>query len=391
MPLLIREKVEAVSRPDREKLRIVHVVSSLKVGGMEQFALRIANAQQRAGHAVSVLAVRGGPLLEEGRRQGVEVSTLDFSSKGARLFRAALFMARFRPDVTHAHNFTAFRYALLGKRLGKSRLVLTMHGRSPADKKSPGKRELGHLDAVVAVSRKTPEQYNLSCNHPGLSVIHNGVDMPEPGHDRGRIRRELGLEGRPVGIIVARMDHLKGHDVLLRSLALLEQRKVPLTFLIAGDGPERERLESLAQSLGLGPDRVRFLGFRSDVPDLLRASDFFVLPSLTEGLPLSVLEAMSHRLPVVVTPVGGVPELVNDREQGLWVPVSDPAALAEAMATLARDEAGRNRLGMAAYQHALDHFSFEKMLREYEDLYYRCAAKGSADSKGRAKEPSCEF
>jgi glycosyltransferase involved in cell wall biosynthesis len=194
-----------------------------------------------------------------------------------------------------------------------------------------------------------------------------------------------------VGIIVARMDHLKGHDVLLRSLALLEQRKVPLTFLIAGDGPERERLESLAQSLGLGPDRLRLLGFRSDVPEVVAACDLFVFPSEDEGLPLSVLEAMSHRLPVVVTPVGGVPELVNDREQGLWVPVSDPAALAEAMATLARDEAGRNRLGMAAYQHALDHFSFEKMLREYEDLYYRCAAKGSADSKGRAKEPSCEF
>jgi glycosyltransferase involved in cell wall biosynthesis len=389
MALLAHEKIKAVSRAGRRKLRIVHVVSSLKVGGMEQFVLRIAGAQRRAGHRVSVLAVRGGPLLEEGRRQGLEILTLDHPGKALRLLRAALSLAWHRPDITHAHNFTAFQYALLGKIFGRSRLVLTLHGRSPADKRSPGKRELDRIDAVVAVSSKTPEHYDLSSDHAGLSVIHNGVDMPQGEQDRAATRRKLGLEeGRTVGIIVARMDHLKGHDVLLRSLSLLQQESIPLTLLIAGDGPERTNLEALAQTFGLGPDRVRFLGFRSDVSDLLHASDFFVLPSLTEGLPLSVLEAMSHRLPVVVTPVGGVPELVSDREQGLWVPVSDPQALAEAMAALARDDARRDRLGAAAYQHVLDHFSFDEMLRNYEDLYYRCDPKGNSDSKGWVKEHS---
>jgi glycosyltransferase involved in cell wall biosynthesis len=129
------------------------------------------------------------------------------------------------------------------------------------------------------------------------------------------------------------------------------------------------RLENLAEELGLGPDRVRFLGFRSDVPDLLAASDFFALPSLTEGLPLSVLEAMGHRLPVIATPVGGVPELVTEGRHGLLVPVDAPESLACAVSQLSQDADLRRRFGEAAYQKVKTDFSFETMLKSYETLY----------------------
>jgi glycosyltransferase involved in cell wall biosynthesis len=162
---------------------------------------------------------------------------------------------------------------------------------------------------------------------------------------------------------------VKAHDCLLKSLALVKQRGLDTTMLIAGDGPERDALERLAAELGLGPDRLRFLGFRSDVGDLLNAADFFVLPSRTEGLPLSLLEAMAFRLPVVVTPVGGIPEVITDGRHGALVPVDDPERLSQAIAELVSDPARRASLGAAAYDHARSHFSFEAMLQEYEDLY----------------------
>jgi glycosyltransferase involved in cell wall biosynthesis len=144
-------------------------------------------------------------------------------------------------------------------------------------------------------------------------------------------------------------------------------RRVPLTLLIAGDGEERDRLRSRARNLGLDPARIRFLGHRDDVPDLLGACDLFVLPSHTEGLPLSVLEAMSHGLPVVATAVGGVPEALGDT--GLLAPARDAGALAERMERLARAPELRRRLGDAARRRALEEFSFASMAARYEALY----------------------
>jgi glycosyltransferase involved in cell wall biosynthesis len=188
------------------------------------------------------------------------------------------------------------------------------------------------------------------------------------------VRAELCLGDEMTGIIVARVDRMKGHECLLRALGRLRDAGLRLTLLVAGDGPERSNLETVAGQLRLGPEWVRFLGFRSDVSDLLCAADFFVLPSFTEGLPLSVLEAMAHRLPVVATPVGGIPEIVADGESGLLVPVNEPEALANAIARLAQDPSLRYALGEAGFRAARDRFSFDAMARQYEALYYRLLA-----------------
>jgi glycosyltransferase involved in cell wall biosynthesis len=172
---------------------------------------------------------------------------------------------------------------------------------------------------------------------------------------------------RTTGVIVARLDRLKGHDVLLKALAWMKE---DAELLIVGDGPERGALEVLAAELGV-QDRVRFAGFRKDVPDLLAASDFFVLPSRTEGLPLSVLEAMAHGLPSIATPVGGVPEALNGEECGILVPVDDVHRLAAVMGTLVGDPQLRRRLGAAAETRVRKHFSFAAMTDAYDSLYRR--------------------
>jgi glycosyltransferase involved in cell wall biosynthesis len=346
---------------------IVHLVSSLQVGGMEQFVLRIAEEQRQQGHTVTVLALHDGPL--RAKEIGVPVIVLRDARRIGRGFQAALTMRRLHPHIAHAHNRSSLKYALLGKWLAGARVVMTRHGQDP--RYSPTRREWRQTDAVVAVSEAAAKV--LRSDSPAYSdkvrVILNGVAFQPPQRRREEVRAELGLSEEPVGIIVARIDHQKGHDCLLEAAARLAKSGLCVTLLIVGDGTARPEMESLAGKLGLRPEQIRFLGFRSDIPDLLAASDFFVLPSLNEGLPLSVLEAMAQGLPVVATPVGGIPEIILSNQHGLLVPVNDPSALAAALRTLVCDADLRHRLGGCGQERVREHFSFQKMAREYEALY----------------------
>ena len=354
----------------KHPLRIVHMVSSLQVGGMEQFVLRIANEQLRRGHKVAVIGLQGGPLLEQAQSLGLQAMALNGLRRIPRLIRVTRHLIRLRPDVVHVHNSSPLPYALLSKMRGRARVIMTRHGlteRIPL----ASSRQLRYTDAVVAVSEAAAVALKRSrpdCADK-ITVIPNGVESAKPLRSRREVRASLGLGDELVGVIVARVDNAKGHSTLLRALALLQEQDIRLTMLVVGDGPERSRVESLAQHLELGCDRVRFLGFRSDVSDLLGAADLFVLPSLTEGMPISVLEAMAQALPIVATSVGGIPELIAEPHQGILIPVNDPAALSNALIRLASDPLLRCNMGGAACRRAREHFSFEEMARKYEALY----------------------
>ncbi|WP_437578806.1 glycosyltransferase family 4 protein [Sorangium sp. So ce887] len=363
-------------------LRIVHVVSSLNGGGMEHFVLRLAEAQRRHGHEASILALRGGPLAELARQRALPVTVLG-GRLPARVAHAALAFARSRPQVIHAHNPTALHYATVGKVLTRARLVFTDHAQTRGIIRVPSRFEWRATDAVVGCSQDTADKSGAVGVAGNISVIHNGIDITPARRTREEVRAELGFGAGPaaqsepaspsggafLGIMPAAFHPVKAHDVLLRALSRLRDRGVAVTVLIVGDGDERDRIHGLARELGIHGKEARFLGFRKDVPDLLLAADFFVLPSRDEGLPLAVLEAMARSLPVVVTPVGGVPEVVRNEEHGLLVPVDDPGALAVAIERLARDPALARRLGEAGHARVRDDFSFEKMTRKYEQLY----------------------
>jgi glycosyltransferase involved in cell wall biosynthesis len=359
-------------------LRITHVVSSLQVGGMEQFVVRIATEQRRQGHAVRLLAVRGGPLLEHARAAGVPVHILRGRGKQTWLPDALLSHAAVRPQIVHAHNPTSLPYAAIARAVGRPAVLMTRHGQR-AELRAPTETEWNATAAVVAVSEAaaTVLRETYPSQAAKVSVIHNGIEPAAPTRPRQETRAALGLDPtdlRPVGIIVARIDTLKGHDTLLRALAALPAAAPAVTFLIAGDGAERATMEGLATELGIAP-HVRFLGFRTDVADLLAASDFFVLPSRLEGLPLSVLEAMAHGLPVIATPVGGTPEVIPDPRYGILTPVDDVPALAAAIARLATDPALCRELGEAGRQRVAEAFSFAAMTSRYDELYRRLLSR----------------
>lgn len=197
-----------------------------------------------------------------------------------------------------------------------------------------------------------------------MDVVHNAID-PAPFARRPdrALRRALANE-RPLVLSVARLDPQKGHRHLLAAAAEVPEA----VFALAGDGPERPALERLADRLSIR-DRIRFLGERSDVADLLAACDVFVLPSLYEGLPISVLEAMAAERPVIATAIGGTEEVVIDGESGLLVPPAEPEAMASALRRLLEDAGLRARLAAAGRARVTTEFSAREMVRRVTELY----------------------
>ena len=350
-------------------LQIVHAVSSLEVGGMEQLVIQMAAAQQGRGRRVGIMALRGGGLLTEADRLGVNAVVIGAETRVQRGWRGISYMRKWRPQIIHAHNSTSLHYAMLGRFAARSRVLMTFHGEGKGPGRMPRRLEWRNTDVVVAVSEQASQRMYWPKQVRSV-VIRNGVaPLNQPLRNRDQVRRSLELGDEAVGIIVARLDHLKGHRTLLEAIALLKAQGVKSTILMAGDGNERGALEAQARHLGLGSEQVRFLGLRLDVPDLLGAADFFVLPSLTEGLPLSVLEAMRHGLATIATPVGGIPDLITDGVEGLLVPTEAPAALADAIRRFIDDPALRAHLGASARRRVLTEFSFDKMLDSYDELY----------------------
>jgi glycosyltransferase involved in cell wall biosynthesis len=344
---------------------------------MEHFVIRLAGALRARGHEATVVAITHGPLFELARASGVPTTVLRGETRAQRVSHAAAHFAVARPSVVHCHNPTSLHYAALAKVAGLSRLVFTDHAQTKGIIRAGSSLEWHLVDAYASVSEETAG-HAADIGYHGLpEVVRNGIDPTPARRPRAEVRAELGLDDRPVGINVASFFSVKAQDVLVRAAASLKARGVPLAMVYVGEGSERQRVTALSAELGLGPADHRFLGFRTDVADLLAAADFFVLPSRAEGLPISLLEAMSHHLPVVCTRVGGNPELVTDGVHGALVPAGDPEALAAAMERLALDPDLRRRQGEAGAARVHDEFSFDRTTDHYEAIYHRVLARRS--------------
>jgi glycosyltransferase involved in cell wall biosynthesis len=237
------------------------------------------------------------------------------------------------------------------------------------------------FEGVVAVSQEIFRELEaLGFEPPQLKYIANGVDIARYAPGARRAIRSLSSTRRPIpesNVVVAAIGSLteeKGHDHLLRAVAALDVGS-GVELLIAGDGPRRKRLHELASDLGIA-DRVEFLGRRSDIRDLLEAADIFVLPSLSEGLPIALLEAMACERACVATDVGDVAQAIETDVTGVLVRAADKDALAAAIKRLAQDPQLRQRLGEAARQRVLERFSADKMIAAYCALYDDLLAVG---------------
>jgi glycosyltransferase involved in cell wall biosynthesis len=364
-------------------IKILHVVRSLQVGGLEKLVLemcRRAQGRQDVQMAVCSL-VAGDGIADLDRYRSVRTFTLARSYEQSKLgaFRAMVRLLRAeRPDVLHTHNLSAQFYGAPAARLvGVPVVVCTRHG--TGSKKVWGSLALASLvwrmaDQVVPVSDDAAGhmEANYGIGRGKTRVILNGVDTdvyrPSAEPREAARARVLGATGRPVVGTVCRMIGYKGIDTLLEAFAILRREEPQAALVLVGDGADRAGFEEHARKLGLG-DSARFLGVRNDVKDIYPLLDVFVLASWLEGIPLTLLEAAACGVPVVVTAVGGMPQVTDNGAAGLLVPPRDAGTLAAAILSIHRQPELAARLALAGRQRVVERFSLDRMTRDYIDVY----------------------
>ena len=365
---------------ERGPIRVLHIITSLVIGGAERLVVSAANGlpPARFEQAICVLIERG-PLAGEAEAIGVRVFCIG-AFPGLRHPLAFARLVRtirvFGPTIVHTHLQSANLYGRLAARLaGVPIVVSTEHNvyATKARRYVTIERWLARTtDALIAVSEEVRQflSQQIGVAPSAIRVIPNGVAVRAPSPERAAaLRARIG--GAEAGIVlgtIASLTPKKGHQFLLRAVAALRDRGVTSTLVLAGDGPERPRLEALAQQLGIAR-RVHFLGAVPLAADVLAVVDVFVLPSLVEGLPLALLEAMLTGAAVVATSVGGVPEVVTSGVNGMLVRAGDEAALAAAIETLARSPELRARLGWRARETIQRGYTEAQYLASLSALY----------------------
>ena len=390
---LLQVRLAPAARPAGEPRRVLHLLSTLQRGGTEMALLRLLPRMDPAAWTFRVAWLHGpGDLAAEFEQvcgAPPQPFGLRFKADLAVLPRLVGWMRRERIDLIQTHMDLADYYGAAAARLLGVRLVSIRQNADEFRTRRTWKRPpfllLEHLsyaaaDAVIAVSDGLVEFLARAEGLPRHKtvVIPNGVDptiaMRAP--HREAARRSLQLPAAiPLIGAVGRLAEQKGHRDLLRALPDIRAEFPAAQVVIAGEGPERQHLEAEVLRLGVG-DAVRFLGHRGDVAALLAAIDLFAFPSLWEGMPMALLEAMAMAKPLVAARGVGVDDLVTDGVHGLLVAPRDPAGLAAAARRLLRDPQAAAGLGEAARRRVLDRYTLGRIAADVDRLYRRVLREG---------------
>ena len=367
-----------------KKKKICQLALGLPVGGTEVLACRLGQRLRDEFDFVFVCLDEIGSLGESLQDQGFNVVSL--KRQPGIDWRCSLRLSRLirqeKVDAVHAHQYTPFFYSMTARMFGSRVPVLfTEHGRFHPD--YPRRKRmifnrcfLRRKDRVVGVGNAVRQSLILNEGIPEtrVGVIYNGIDMSpyqhgQNGADRAQVRGELQLKDNDFVVAqVARLDYLKDHLTAIRAIERVARECDRVRLLLVGDGPERAAIEAEIQKRGVS-SHVRLLGIQSDVSRILAASDAFLLTSISEGIPLTIIEAMCAGLPVVSTRVGGIPEIVEDEMTALLVAACDDEGLARRLLRLAADAQLREAMGQRGRLHATSHFSEDRMHSEYAALY----------------------
>ena len=369
---------------ENRPLRVAHVAPGLEMGGLERLLVELARHADRRRFELSFVSLgTRGSLAADIEDQGWPVTALEqpLGLRPRLVLRLARFFRCQRIDMVHTHDDRAQVYGSLAARLARvGGVIHTRHGRSIG----ASARQVLLVNACarlvnrfVCVSEDGGRLAVRQGVRPGrVRVIRNGIDTMQFDYCGPR------AEG-PV-VTVARLSPEKDIATLLRAAALVVPQYPGFRLEVAGDGVCLPDLRHLSCELGLN-GRVVFHGQVRDVPALLSRASLFVLPSLSEGISLTLLEAMARGLAVVATRVGGTPEVVVDGATGFLVGPGDPPAVAEAMLRLLRDPEKNRAMGATARRRVVQEFDVRRMVADYENLYQE---QPTERRPGRRHEPA---
>ncbi len=390
--------IRSKTLPSPARIRILHVVSRLTLGGTEHGMLKVVNGLGEDQFEHRLCAVRGVDP-EFANRMGVlsKAYSVGDPKPGFQfpLFRLIRLMKTLRPHIVHTRNFGALEAIPAARIAGVPVAIHSEHGYEietisglPLRRRLLCRAIFPMADALFAVTKDLVAYHSTQSwiSADKFRVLYNGVNTDKFSPRRreaNRIKRERGIpEGRTVIGSVGRLVPIKDHGTLLNAAELLVNEGVNIHVLIVGGGPELGRLQSRVEDSTALRGRVTFCGASGNVPELLNAMDVFVLCSVCEGMSNTILEAMASGLPIVATRAGGNPELVVDGQCGWLFAPRDVPALVQHLKRLIDEPQLRQRFGTAARLRAAAEFDLNSMVKNYHDLYFELAARrGVLESK----------
>lgn len=357
-------------------LNVLHIVVSLNIGGLETFIIDLIRKGSGAtkGHVVCLESlgnlgaiVDNIPIISLEKKPGIHFDCVR---------KIRTIAKEFEIDIIHTHNEGPHFYGAIAGFLCGIPVVHTRHGiHDIGSKKKMLLEKFSSLlsKKVVGVSQDVSNLYltKLRVSPSKIITILNGIDTssfaPRIANRQILISEKISLNAIIIGI-VARLVSIKDHQTLFRACQIVAHSYSNFHLVVIGDGPEKNTLVELSKQLNLD-GTIIFLGARYDIADLLNCFDIFTLSSLSEGISITLLEAMACELPVVATKVGGNPEVIQDEVTGFLVPPAKPAALAEKLLLLMRDVGCRKSMGAAGRIRILENFNIQKSVDHYEECY----------------------
>ena len=371
-----------------QAMRVMFLSTSMGMGGADKQLLSAAQLMHAQGHAVCIVSLTElGPMGLEARSQGIRTESLDMrrgvpDPRG--LIRLIRLVRAWKPDVLHSHMIHANLMARAVRLFARVPvMVSTIHNIYEGGPLWMAAYRIsnGLVDHMTIISEAAADRFVKERIVPRelLTCVPNGVDTERfrqvKPETREAVRSSIGVNDSFVWLAVGRFEVAKDYPNMLHAFAQVCQRDSSAVLLLVGHGSLQQETESLAQSQGLG-DRIRFLGVRSDVPEVMAAADGYVMSSAWEGMPIALLEAGAAGLPIVATRVGGNHEVVRDGESGFLVPPRDAEALGQAMLRLMEQTPERRRdMGERGREHVRVHYGLGRVVERWQDLYRQVSVR----------------
>ena len=361
----------------KDRTKVFYLIGSLDVGGAEKTLVDLVNNIDKLQYNPKIYTIKHTGAFYDEITDDVPVHSLNATSKID--IRAPIQFSRIlreeKPDILQSFLFFDNSLARLTSVVSPKTSVIT--GVRSVPDRLPLLRDISDRglqllsDHIVSNSKAGAEWViDRGADSNKVSVIPNGRDINKYASATAstKLINELNLFASPIVGTVGRLLEIKGHFDMVHAWPDIIKKHPNAELLFVGEGPAREELEQLVIDLDIS-ENVTFAGQRNDVPELLDLMDVFVFPSHYEGLPGALIEAMAAGLPIVTTPVGGIPELIENNANGIYVTPESPDSISEGIHNLLENKKLRVRLGEEAENVARDHYSLETMVAQFEDLY----------------------